>query len=88
MLRVTLYNRLIKSRHTNQDKKMYRHATDSATLRQDLLLNGIKEPMWQGFQWSVKGGGEHIRMSKVGDATFKLSIKPECTGYKWKLSRI
>ena len=65
---------------------MKNYAPDCATLRSNLLENGIKEPMWQGFQWSTKMGGVHIRRDET--ETFELTIEKETEGYSWMFRRI
>ena len=67
---------------------MNRYSPDATSLRSDLTANGIKEPMYQGFQWSAKMNGEHIRQATAGDTTFELRIWAQGRGYGWSFNRI
>jgi hypothetical protein len=65
-----------------------KHASNATELRSTLTARGIKEPMWNGFQWSTKMGGQHIRTTQAGDTTFELRIWAEGTGFGWSFKRV
>lgn len=66
---------------------MNRYSPDAASLRASLTMNGIKEPLFEGFQWSTKMGGEHYREVEVGGAKYVLRIWAEGPGYAWSFGR-
>ena len=67
-------------------EKPMQFAASAAELRGALLARGIKEPMWQDFQWTTKDNGVHIRRDQSGE--FELTIKPSGNGYNWSFRHV